>query len=114
MYKAAMQLAREASVEELLGNLIDAQKHYSNAKLLIEAVMITVSSCIHYVRTHSLTHIHPRRQRIRMIEEIYYFLLKNSILVKLFARNFSSRYCTVPHLSQPLERPRDKYIEMNG
>jgi hypothetical protein len=43
MYKAAMQLAREANVEELLGNLIEAQKRYANAKLLIEAVMITAT-----------------------------------------------------------------------
>lgn len=43
MYKAAMQLAREANVEELLGNLIEAQRRYANAKLLIEAVMITAT-----------------------------------------------------------------------
>lgn len=56
MYKAAMQLAREASVEELLGNLADAQKHYINAKLLIEAVMITVTHSLTSSLIHRYTH----------------------------------------------------------
>jgi len=41
MYKAAMQLARDASVEELLGNLHRASSHYNSAKLLIESVLMT-------------------------------------------------------------------------
>ena len=105
MYKAAMQLAREASVEELLGNLTDAQKHYSNAKLLIEAVMITVTCCIHCVRvTRSL--LLTTRPRIPMIAEIYYFSPRNSVLAKLSARSFSSSHSVGsghPHLVTPVD-----------
>jgi hypothetical protein len=46
MYKAAMQLARDASVEELLGNLSRASNHYNSAKLLIESIMMTANDPI--------------------------------------------------------------------
>ena len=41
MYKAAMNMAAEANVEELLGNLNKAQDNYLSAKFLIESVLIT-------------------------------------------------------------------------
>ena len=43
MYRAALQLARDASVDELLGNLQQACDSYTSARLLIEGVMMTAT-----------------------------------------------------------------------
>jgi len=43
MYRAAIQLSRDASVEELLGNLQKACDNYSTARLLVLGVMMTTS-----------------------------------------------------------------------
>jgi hypothetical protein len=44
VYYAAIELAREASVNEMLGNLKIACKDYENARLLMESVMFAADA----------------------------------------------------------------------